>query len=116
MRIAIPLDENKKDVCIVLSRAPFFLICEDGSESIFENPAASANSGAGVEAAQFLCDKEIDVLITVRCGENVAEVLKAADIKILKAKHKTAEEELRAYEAGETEELEHFHGGYHGIL
>ncbi len=116
MRIAIPLDENKKNVCIVLSRAPFFLIYEDGDESIFENPAAASNSGAGVEAAQFLCDKEIDVLITVRCGENAAEVFNAADIKILKSAHKTAKEELEAYEAGELEELKHFHGGYHGIL
>lgn len=116
MRIAIPLDENKTDVCIVLSRAPFFMIYEDGAESIFENPAASSNSGAGVEAAQFLCDKEIDVLITVRCGENAAEVFKAADIKIMKSVHKTALEDLKAYEACELEELKHFHGGYHGIL
>ena len=29
MRIAIPLDENKQDVCIVLARAPYFLIRED---------------------------------------------------------------------------------------
>lgn len=25
MRIAIPIDENKQDICIVLSRAPYFL-------------------------------------------------------------------------------------------
>ena len=116
MRIAIPLDENKKDVCIVLSRAPFFLISENGEINIVENPAAVSNSGAGVEAAQFLCDREIDVLITVRCGENAAEVFNAADIKILKSTNETAEEELVAYERGELEELKHFHGGYHGIL
>ena len=26
MRIAIPLDENKQDICIVFSRAPYFLL------------------------------------------------------------------------------------------
>ena len=34
MRIAIPLDENKQDVCIVLARAPYFLFREDGKDAI----------------------------------------------------------------------------------
>ena len=53
MKIAIPLDENKRDVCMVLSRAPFFLFWEDGKEIIEENPATQAQDGAGVQAAQF---------------------------------------------------------------
>lgn len=47
MKIAIPLDENKQDVCIVLARAPYFMIREDGKDSIVENPAAQAQGGAG---------------------------------------------------------------------
>jgi predicted DNA-binding protein (UPF0251 family) len=66
MRIAIPLDENKQDVCIVLARAPYFLFWEDGKDTILENPAAQAHGGAGIQAAQFLVDNGVNVLITVR--------------------------------------------------
>ena len=48
MRIAIPLDENQQDVCIVLARAPYFLFREDGGDTIVENPAAQAQGGAGL--------------------------------------------------------------------
>ena len=62
MRIAIPLDENKQDVCIVLARAPYFLFREDGKDAIVENPAAQAHEGAGVQVAQFLVDNGVNVL------------------------------------------------------
>lgn len=115
MKIAIPLDENKKDVCIVLARAPFFLFQEDGKESIVENPAAQAQGGAGVQVAQFLVDNSVDVLITVRCGQNAAEVFEAADMKIYHSVHKAAADDLAAFQDGKLEPLTHFHGGYHGI-
>ena len=85
MKIAIPLDENKTDVCMVLARAPFFLFWEDGQQTIAENPAAQAQGGAGIQAAQFLVDSAADLLITPRCGQNAAEVFTAAGMKILKS-------------------------------
>ena len=42
MRIAIPLDENKKDVCVVFARAPYFLFQDEDTETVMENPAAEA--------------------------------------------------------------------------
>lgn len=115
LKTAIPLDENKQDVCMVLARAPFFLFRENGEDIIVENPAAQANSAAGVQAAQFLVDSKIGVLITPRCGQNAAEVFQAADIKIYKSANKAAADDLKAWEQGTLEELTHFHGGYHGI-
>lgn len=115
MKIAVPLDENKQDVCIVLARAPYFLFRENGTDTIVENPAAAAQGGAGIQAAQFLADSGADALITMRCGENAAEVFKAADIKIYHSVHKAAADDLAALESGTLEELTHFHGGYHGI-
>lgn len=115
MRIAVPLDENQEDVCAVLSRAPWFLFWDEGKETIAQNPAAAAQSGAGVQAAQFLVDSGVNALITPRCGQNAAEVFAVAGIKIYKAAHKTAAENLAALESRALEELTHFHGGYHGI-
>lgn len=114
MRIAIPLDENKQDVCIVLARAPYFLLREDGKETIVENPAAQAHGGAGIHAAQFLVDSGVNVLITVRCGQNAADVFKAAGMKIYKSANKAAAEDLAALEEEKLNELTEFHGGFHG--
>lgn len=46
MKIAVPLDENRQDVCIVLARAPYFMFRENGRDTIVENPAAKALGGA----------------------------------------------------------------------
>lgn len=115
MKIAIPLDENQQDVCIVLARAPYFLFRENGQDSILENPAAQAQGGAGIQAAQFLVDQGADVLITVRCGQNAADVFHAADMKIYKSANKTAAEDLQAFEEGKLAELTAFHGGFQGV-
>ena len=60
-------------------------------------------------------DRKAGTLITVRCGENAAEVFKAADMKIYKAEGKTAAENLQALQEGKLAELTKFHAGYHGI-
>lgn len=115
MKIAIPLDENKRDVCIVLARAPYILFCNDDDIDIVENPASQAQGGAGVQAAQFLVDNSIDILITVRCGQNAADVFKSAGIKIYKSANKAASDDLEALKEGKLAELTAFHGGYHGV-
>ena len=114
MKVAIPLDENKTDVCAVLARAPFFLFWEDGQESVVSNPAAQAQSGAGVQAAQFLVDSAISDLITPRCGQNAADVFSAAGIKIYKSAGTSAAENINSLREKKLEELTHFHGGFHG--
>mgnify|MGYP003371526467 CR=1 FL=1 len=115
MKIAVPLDENREDVCIVLARAPYFLFREEGKDSIVENPAAQAEGGAGVQAAQFLVDSGVHALITVRCGQNAADVFQAASMKIYKSANKAAADDLKALEDGKLEALTQFHGGFHGV-
>lgn len=116
MKIMIPLDENKVDVCVSFGRAPFFLLhdTESGNSECLENPAAQSQGGAGIKAAQFVVDHHADALITVRCGENAAEVFKASGMKIYKADGKSAEEEIIELQEGRLGELTHFHAGFHG--
>ena len=117
MKIAIPLDENKKDVCVSFGRAPFFLFAdtETGESHVLANPAADAQSGAGPKCAQFVVDEAADALITVRCGENAAQVLKLADIRIYKSEGPSAEDNVKALTDGKLAELTHFHAGFHGV-
>ncbi len=116
MKIAIPVDENKKDVCVSFGRTPYFLFWDtEAGKGIAEvNPAADAQGGAGLKSAQFVVDHQADVLITVRCGENAAEVLLAADIKIYKSQGTDAEDNIKLLQEGKLDILDHFHAGFHG--
>lgn len=117
MIIAIPVNENNTEpsICVSFGRAPWFLFhnTETGTSQVLANPAANAESGAGVKAAQFVVDHNVDMLITVRGGENAAEVLLAADIQIYRAKGGAAKENLTALAEGKLENLQSFHAGFH---
>ncbi len=117
MIVAIPVDENKTDVCVSFARAPYFLFrdVDAGTEELKVNPAAEAEGGAGLQAAQFVVDGEAKALLTVRCGENAAEVLHGADIQIYKTEGPTVAENLEAFRAGKLNLLTKFHAGYQGI-
>ena len=117
MKIAIPVDENKDMVCAVLGRAPYFLIYDTRTDTkdIRENPAAQAEGGAGLKAAQFIVDSQAEVLITPRCGQNSAEVFKEARIQIYKSEGQSVDDNLTAYKDAKLSALEKFHSGYHGI-
>lgn len=115
MKIAIPLDDTQKEVCVSFGRAPYFLFAQDGNVEILENPAASSEGGAGIQAAQFVVDQGATALVTVRCGENAAQVLQEAEIAIYKSQGKDANENVKACEEGNLEALTHFHAGFQGI-
>ena len=117
MKVMIPLEEEKKEICIAFGRAPFFLVhdTETNQSDILDNPAAQAQGGAGIQAAQFVVDHGADTLITVRCGENAGEVFQKAGIKIYKAQGVSVKENLDAHAANKLEPLTHFHAGFHGV-
>lgn len=80
MKIIIPVDEASVEsgVCVSFGRAPYFMLCEGGKAEFLPNPGAEAEGGAGLKAAQTVADSGAEALITVRCGENAAQVLKAS--------------------------------------
>ena len=118
MKIAIPVDEKTLEakVCISFGRTSYFLIYDTKTkESIFlDNSAAASTGGAGIQAAQTLADNKADVLITPRCGQNAADVLKAAGIKIYKATVASAKQNIDAFIDGKLPPLEEIHAGFHG--
>lgn len=117
MKIAIPLDENRVDVCVSFARAPFFLFhdTDSGTQEVLTNPAADAQGGAGVKAAQFVLDQGAGAIITVRCGENAAKAFQAAKLAIYKSEGGSAAADLAAFQEEKLAPLTHFHAGYHGI-
>jgi predicted Fe-Mo cluster-binding NifX family protein len=118
MKIAIPVDEQsiKSSVSQSFGRTGYFFVYDTESKaSIFlSNAAASSQGGAGIKAAQAVVDSRIDVLLTPRCGENAAEVIKSANIKIYKTMEGSAMENIDAMIEGKLSLLQDIHPGYHG--
>ena len=121
MKVAIPVDERKleSEVCISFGRTPLYLIYDtETKENLFlDNSAIAETAGAGIKAAQSIVDNNVAVMLTPRCGENAADVLKAGGIKMYKtAKDKNAIENINMYIEGKLEELEvsDIHPGFHG--
>ncbi len=117
MKIAIPVDENKTDICASFGRAPWFLFHDTGTgtSELRENPAVQAQGGAGLQAAQFIVDAGTNILITIRCGQNAADVFQAADIRIYRAEGAGAADNLAAFLENRLAPLTHFHAGFQGI-
>lgn len=118
MKIAIPVDEknNGTNVCVSFGRAPYFLVydTETKDSQFIENTAASSTGGAGIKAAQTIVDNKGDVLLTPRCGENAADVIKAAGIKIFKTVDGAAKKNIDAFIDGKLSLLDEIHAGFHG--
>lgn len=118
MKIVIPVDDKSMEstVCISFGRTPYFLIYNtETKESIFlENSAAASQGGAGIKAAQTVVDSGVEALLTPRCGENAAEVIKAANIKIYKTTNSSINDMITSFESGKLSLLDEIHAGFHG--
>jgi len=117
MKIAMPVDEKNRaaSVCQSFGRAPYFLIYDtETKESIFiDNSAAVSQGGAGIKAAQTVVDSKVSALLTPRCGENAAEVIKAAGIKIYKTTDVSIMDNINAFINEKLSLLEDIHPGLH---
>lgn len=117
MKIAMPVDDKSMEtnVCISFGRTPYFLIYDtESKESIFlDNSAAASQGGAGIKAAQTIVDNNASALLTPRCGENAAEVIKAANIKIYRTVNDLIMDNINAFNEGKLALLDDIHAGYH---
>lgn len=117
MKIVMPVDDKKMEtrVCISFGRTPYFLVYDtETKESVFiDNSAAASQGGAGIKAAQTIVDSKVSTLLTPRCGENAAEVIKAADIKIYKTIDGSVMDNIKAFVDGKLSLLQEIHPGFH---
>ncbi|MEA4896745.1 MAG: NifB/NifX family molybdenum-iron cluster-binding protein [Christensenellaceae bacterium] len=115
MIIAIPVNEDRTTVCPSFGRAPYFWVADtqSGGKSILENAAARSESGAGIRAAQAVMDAKADALVAPRLGENAANVLKAAGVKLYVPASDGAQANVDALLSGSLEPLTQIHPGFH---
>ena len=101
MKIAISSSGKTLDSALDprFGRCAWFLIIDpaDMSYEVFDNQNAAQSSGAGIQAAQFLADKNVSAVITGHVGPNAAQTLSAAGIEIFTQEQGTIRELVERY-------------------
>ncbi|RLI67419.1 hypothetical protein DRO91_10250, partial [Candidatus Heimdallarchaeota archaeon] len=100
--------EGKLEAAVspVFGRCRYFVIAEiEGNEikgtEIIENPAATAATGAGIQAAQLVANKGVKVVITGHVGPNAISALKVAGIEVVLVSGISVKDALDKYAKGE---------------
>lgn len=112
MKIAVTATENSLDGMIDprFGRCKYFIIVEVEGDKIKEyegikNPAATAMSGAGIQAAQIVASKNVNIVITGNVGPNAIRALSMAGIKIVSGVDRiTVKDAVERYLKGELKE------------
>jgi predicted Fe-Mo cluster-binding NifX family protein len=68
------------------------------------NEAIAAPGGAGIQAAQTVVNKGVDVLVSGNVGPNAFQVLSTAGVKIATGAYGTVQEAVEMYKAGRLSE------------
>ena len=101
MKIAISSSGKTLDSPIDprFGRCAFFLVIDpaDMHYEVFDNQSAAQSSGAGIQAAQFLADKNVAAVITGHVGPNAVQTLSAAGIEIFAEQQGTIKEVVERY-------------------
>lgn len=117
MKVALPIESKSLEtpVCPSFGRTPLYVLIdtESGIHEFLDNEAAASQGGAGIKAAQALVDSGVAALITYRCGENAAQVLNAAGVKMYKAQDGSVNDNIAALKDGKLSLLTEIHPGFH---
>ncbi len=118
MILAIPVNQDTMDtdVCPSFGRAPFFLFYDTTEKKgrFLRNAAAGIPGGAGIQAAQTIVDQGAQTVLTPRCGENAARVLKLAGVQLCRTTAAKAQQNIDAFLSDQLPALEQIHPGFHG--
>jgi len=97
-------------------RCPYFLIIdtESGKRTILENPALDSPHGAGTQAAQFLIENNVGVVVSGDFGPNAYSVLDAAGVQIYTADEGPVEKLFADYQDGNLQRATPHAGRGHG--
>ena len=105
MKIAITAggDHLEAPLSPVFGRCPAYLFVdtETMEYEVESNPASGAMGGAGIQAAQFMAQKNVDAVITGNMGPNAYGVLNSANIPTYLSDAGTVKEAIEAFKAGE---------------
>lgn len=104
MRIVVTTSGAHLDAPIspIFGRCPIYLFVdtETLAYEALENPAISAPSGAGIQAAQFVVEGGARALLTGNIGPNAANALQAADVPVYQIFEGTVRQAVEMFRQG----------------
>lgn len=110
MKICVTASGNSLDAPVDprFGRAAFLAIV-DSETMLFEaipNAATGAMGGAGIQAAQTLAKRGVNVLITGNVGPNAFQALRSAGVKVITGASGTVRGVVEKYKRGELKETD----------
>ncbi len=119
MKLCFTSEDNnlKSNLDSRFGRCKYFIIVDSDSEeyNIVQNEGATSPHGAGVAAAQQVVNENVDIVVTGNIGPNSERILSSANIKILKGKPITIEENIKQYKQNKLEELTDVRKSHFGL-
>ncbi len=104
MKIAVSSSGNDLNAMLDprFGRCAYFLIIDPDSMRFeaFDNLGAIQSGGAGIQAAQFVADKQVTAVITGHVGPNAVKTLTAAGIDVFTGQQGTISEVLERFKKG----------------
>ncbi|MGY5875618.1 MAG: NifB/NifX family molybdenum-iron cluster-binding protein [Candidatus Thorarchaeota archaeon] len=103
-RVCITSTGNDLDALVDrrFGRCAYFIIVDTETmefESL-SNAAASASGGAGIQAAQIMASKDIEVVITGSVGPNAYPALESSGIRMMSSSSPTVAATIDAFKQG----------------
>lgn len=109
MKIAFSARSSERNSKLDLrfGRCTHFIIRDSETEEwgAVPNPAITASGGAGPQAAQFLADQGVEVVVSGAIGPNAFTSLQAAGIEMFTAESRTVDELHDMLMGGELERV-----------
>ncbi|NOR18147.1 dinitrogenase iron-molybdenum cofactor biosynthesis protein [candidate division WOR-3 bacterium] len=83
-------------------RSPYFIFIDPETMQFeaIENPNVNAMGGAGIQTAQLIANKGVEVILTGSCGPNAFQTLQAAGVKVIVGVVGTINEAIEKYKSG----------------
>jgi predicted Fe-Mo cluster-binding NifX family protein len=104
MKLGLPCLEKKIDTTIDsrFGRCHYCMVIDPDTLlfDVKENPFRTSSRGAGIQAAQWMADQCIKIIIAVRVGPNALKVLKKAGITVITGIKGEIREAVETYRAG----------------
>lgn len=96
-------------------RCQYFIIIESDTEEFnaIENPNIQAMGGAGIQSAQFVANKGVEVVLTGSCGPNAYQTLNAAGVKVITGVMGTISEAISKFKSGQLQPIQAPNVGSH---
>lgn len=117
MKIAITSTGNDLNARVDprFGRSPYFIIIDPDTQEFeaMENPNVQAMGGAGIQSAQLIANKGIEVLLTGSCGPNAFQTLGAAGVKVITGVSGTVAEAVSGFKSGQLKQVQAPNVGSH---